>query len=163
METPEQQEARACRQVSWNAVIKTSLYMGAFLFIFSGGTPWTSGGVANGILGRAVPGMPWILVAIGHFVACFVCIAIIAHIIYPLRAWWAGVIVGGAVSLALYGVNYVFFASHDRGDLRAFGAHLILGLFGSAIYKAMSVPPPLQDPGEGPLNRDTAPAVGKHS
>ena len=138
MDTFEQQERIAKRRVSWPAIFKVGLGLGVYLFIFAGGTPWTGAGIANGVLGRAEP-WPMPLVTIAHFSLCLVYMVILAHAIYRLNIWMAA-FAGVAVGLVLYGVNYALFATHNAGDGRALSAHIVFGLFGSVLYKALSVP-----------------------
>jgi hypothetical protein len=146
METFEHQEMRARRRVSWSAVWKTGLGMGIYLFIFSGGTPWTSGGVARGVMGWTVE-WPWLLVAVSHFALCLAVVAALAAAIYRWH-WVLALGVGTVVALAAYALEYPLFATDAVANGRAFSAHLVLGLFGSALYKALSVPKPMMTPKE---------------
>jgi hypothetical protein len=148
MESPEHQEWRSRQQVSWPAIYKTGLGMGLFLFIFSGGTPWTSGGIVSSVMGRGLP-WPWPLLIVAHFGLALLYMAIIAHIIYRFRVWM-GVAIGLITALGLYAINYAILHgwSDPRDDGRALAAHIVLGLFGSAIYKAISTPRPQPSPGE---------------
>lgn len=138
MNTFEKQEERSRRQISWSAVLKVGLAMGLYLFIFAGGTPWTGAGVASGVLGRAY-GLPVVVTGLAHFGLCLAYVALIAAVTYRLHVWIA-VLVGPLVTLALYGLTFPLLATHNVGDSRAFSAHLVLGLFGTALYKALSVP-----------------------
>lgn len=133
-----QQEAISRRSIHWPAVFKTALGVGTYLFIFSGGTPWTGGGVANGILGRAYE-WPMPALAVAHFALCLAYISVIAAAIFRLRVL-TGIFVGTAISGALYLLTFPVLATHDAGDGRALAAQLVLGLFGSALYKALSIP-----------------------
>ena len=148
MESPEHQEWRARQRVSWPAIFKAGLGVGLFLFIFSGGTPWTSGGIVTGVMGRAMP-WPWSLIILAHFGLSLGYMAIVAHIIYRFRVV-SGIIVGLLVSVGLYAVNYAVLGgwSDHRDDGRALAAHIVFGLFASAIYKAISIPRPQRAPGE---------------
>lgn len=138
MNTFEQQDARARQSVNWTAALKVGLGMGLYLFIFSGGTPWTGAGTANGVLGRAYE-WPWLATAVVHFALCLIYLNIVALVVYRLNIWIA-VFGGAATTAALYGVTYPLLATHNAGDTRALFSHLILGLFGAALYKAISVP-----------------------
>jgi hypothetical protein len=138
MNTFEKQELQAQKAVNWSAAIKTGLGMGLYLFIFAGGAPWLGAGAGNGVLGRAM-GWPWGVMALAHFGLCVLYICIIAEVIYRFSTWIA-IAIGTFTALGIYLVTYPFFAVHNVGDARALAAHLVLGLFGSAIYKAISVP-----------------------
>ena len=55
------------------------------------------------------------------------------------------ILAGAALSLPLYGLNYVIFAAFLRytsNELHVFIAHLVFCLFFSAAYKAGAVPRP---------------------
>jgi hypothetical protein len=145
METPEHQEWRSRQQVNWTAVAKSGLGMGLLLFIFAGGTPWTGASGLNQVMGRPLP-WPWPTLLLAHFALAWLYMGVIAAAIYRLRVFSA-ILTGVVVALFLYGINFVIFAGlgsgmGDRGDARALAAHLTLGLLGSALYKALSVPPP---------------------
>jgi hypothetical protein len=145
MESIEHQEWRARHHLSWSAILKIGLGLGLYLFIFPGGTPWTGGGVANGVLGRSLT-WPWAAIAFTHFALCMLYMVVIALAIYRLRLIPA-VIVGLVIALALYGVTYLIFATGNAGDGRSLAAHIVFGLFSAVLYKAISVPPPLRDAG----------------
>jgi hypothetical protein len=140
METPDHQDWRSRQRISVPAILKKASGLGLYLFIFSGGTPWTSGGVARGVVGWTVA-WPWALILVSHFALCFATVALMALAIYRLH-WVVAVLVGPLVSLAVYAFTVPLFALQQPSDGRAFSAFLVLGLFGAAIYKALSVPPP---------------------
>jgi hypothetical protein len=148
MESPEHQEWRARQHVNWPAIFKCGLGVGLFLFIFSGGTPWTSGGIITGVMGRALP-WPWPLIVVAHFGLCLGYMAVIAHIIYRFKVLKA-IIVGLVTAMGLYAINYILLTgwSDHRDDGRALAAHIVFGLFASVVYKAISVPRPRRAAGE---------------
>jgi hypothetical protein len=145
MNTFDQQEARSKHAISWPVVLKVGLGLGIYLFIFSGGAPWTGAGVGSAVLGRALP-WPLPLIAVVHFGLCLLYTAAISAVIYRLSIW-TGVAAGVATSLAIYGLTYPLFVTLRGDDGRAFAAHVVLGLFGSALYKALSVPRARRDSG----------------
>lgn len=122
--------------------------MAILLFIFSGGTPWTSGGTMNAVLGRPMP-WPWFAVAAAHFVLCIAYMIVIANVVYRFKLI-AAIGAGILTALGLFAVNWAVFAmtlgfGSDIANGRALVAHVIFGLFGTVIYKAIAVPRPLRD------------------
>lgn len=83
-----------------------------------------------------------------HFGLAVVYMMVIANVIYRMRVISA-IASGVGLSILLYALNYIVFTglgmATERGDVRALSAHLVLGLLGSALYKAISVPPPMQE------------------
>lgn len=146
METPIHQEWRSRQQVNWKAVASTSLFVGGVLFIMSGGSPWSTAGTMNAIMGRDLPigFLPLILL---HFLLSFLYVTVIAQCIYRLKLV-SGVAAGVLVSMGLYAINYAVFHSlpvqMQSPEGRAFFVHVTFALFASAAYKGASVPRPLR-------------------
>jgi hypothetical protein len=148
MESIEHQEWRARRAVNLSAALKVGAGLAVLLFVFAGGTPWTSGGTMNAVLGRPMP-WPWLAVAATHFVLCVAYMFVIANVVYRFKLI-AAIGAGLLTALALFAVNWGVFGmmmgfNSDIANGRALVAHLIFGLFGTVIYKAVAVPRPLQD------------------
>jgi hypothetical protein len=146
MESSAHQEWRARQQVDWRAIVKASMAAGGILFIMSGGSPWSTAGTMNAIMGRDLP-LGFVTLLVLHLVTAFIYTAIIAHVIYRLRLL-AALATGVVVALLLYGVNYAIFHAlpvHMQSpEGRAFLVHVAFGLMASAIYKGASVPSPLR-------------------
>lgn len=147
METAEHQEWRARQQLSVGAAIKAGFGAGLIFYYMSGGSPWSTAGTMNMIMGRDIAASFWTIL-FGHFVVAFLYTFIIAGAIYRLPtavAVPAGILIG----VALYGANELIFLSAG-GTMRApeyvtFFVHLMFSFFVSLMYKALSVPPPLPD------------------
>jgi hypothetical protein len=146
MESSAHQEWRARQKVSWRAIIQTALCAGGVLFIMSGGSPWSTAGTMNAIMGRDLP-LGFFTLLVLHLVMSFIYAAVIAHAIYRLRMVMA-LATGVAVGVLLYGVNYAVFhglaLQMQSPEMRAFLVHVAFGLVASAIYKGASVPPPFR-------------------
>src|SRR3954471_22702316 len=102
MDSFEQQELRALQALSVSAVFKTGFAVGAIYFVMSGGSPWTTAGTMNMIMGRDFKISFWALL-FGHFAVSWLYTWIIGAVIYRLRTPAAvaiGVLVGGALYLA---------------------------------------------------------------
>jgi hypothetical protein len=139
---------RARQAVNMQAAFKVGAGLGAFLFLFAGGTPWTSGGTMNAVLGRPMP-WPWYAIFAVHFALCIVYMVVLANVVYRFKLI-AAIGAGIFTSLVLYAFYWVVFAmtmgyNHDIANGRALVAHVMFGLLGTAIYKAVSVPRPLPD------------------
>ena len=149
MESPEHQEWRARQRVRFNAVFKAAILAGLVLFLMSGGGPWSTAGTMNAIIGRDIP-MNYLLLALGHFLLSLVYVFIIAQVIYRFRIV-SGIAVGIAVCIALYGLNFVVFRglglTQHSPESKVFFVHLVFGAVASALYKAFSVPRPLNTEG----------------
>jgi hypothetical protein len=148
MESMEHQEARARRAVDVSAALKAGAGLGAFLFIFAGGTPWTSGGTMNAVLGRPMP-WPWLVIAVVHFALCIAYMFVLAIVVCRYKLI-AAIGAGILTALVLFVVNWGVFAmtmgfGNDIANGRALVAHIVFGLFGAVIYKAVAVPRPMED------------------
>ena len=145
METTQHQEWRARQRISVPAILKAAFATGLLFFIMSGGSPWSTAGTMNAIMGRDIA-MSWPLLIIAHFGLATLYTAVIAAGIYRFRTPVA-VPLGIGITLALYGINFVLFrgmgGTMQSPEFRAFFVHLVFGLFASLLYKAMSVPKPL--------------------
>lgn len=147
MESPEHQEQRSRERVRPKAVVKAALLTGFVLFVMSGGGPWTTAGTMNAIMGRRVDTNILIL-ALGHFAVAFIYMWVVAQAVYRWKLWTA-LGVGVAVGVALYLPNVLIFRGlgvpENTYEGRVVFVHLVYGLFGSALYKAFSVPRPMKD------------------
>ena len=147
METFEHQEWRARQQFEPAAAIKAALGVGLILFYMSGGSPWSTAGTMNMIMGRDVPAGFWTL-AFGHFALALIYTFVIGMVIYRLPtalAVPAGVLVG----MGLYALNVLIFRSSGMTmrtiEFVPWFVHVVFSLFVSLLYKALSVKPPLRD------------------
>jgi hypothetical protein len=146
MESFKHQEWRGRQQVSWSAIWLTALVAGGITYIMSGGSPWSTAGTMNAIVGRDVP-WNFFLILIGHFAASAIYSMIIALAIYRLPLI-ASLVVGAFVSLVLCFLSKEVFNTMgwvmQSPEIRAVLTHLAFGLFASAAYKAAAVPPPAE-------------------
>jgi hypothetical protein len=146
METPIHQEWRSRQQVSWKAITQVAFFVGVILFVMSGGSPWSTAGTMNAIMGRDLPVSMFTLVCL-HLLLSFVYTAAIAHVIYRLRLV-SGILAGLATGMGLYAINYVIFHSMpiqmQSPEGRALFVHFTFSLLASAAYKGASVPRPLR-------------------
>lgn len=145
METTQHQEWRSRQRIDVGAVLKAALAAGVIFFLLSGGSPWSTAGTMNAVMGRDLPFGMFTLVAL-HFLLAVVYTFIIAVAIYRFRTPMA-VPLGILVGMALYGVNFVVYSAsgilQKSPEFRPIMVHLMFALFASLIYKAMSVPKPL--------------------
>jgi hypothetical protein len=145
METSKHQEWRARQHISIPAILKAGLGTGLLFFIVSGGSPWSTAGTMNVIMGRDLP-LNMAMLALGHFSLALVYMVVIAGAIYRLKTPVA-VPIGILVTMVLYGLNFGIFhalgGTMQSPEFRAFLVHFMFGLFASLLYKAMSVPKPL--------------------
>ena len=145
METTQHQEWRARQRISIPAIVKAGLGTGLIFFLMSGGSPWSTAGTMNAIMGRDVV-MSWPLLVVAHFAVALLYTAVIAAGIFRFKTPLA-VPIGIGITLVLYGVNFAIFrglgGTMQSPEFRAFFVHLVFGLFASLLYKAISVPKPL--------------------
>lgn len=154
METTEHQEWRSRQRLDVAAAIKAALISGLIFFIMSGGSPWSTAGTMNMVMGRDLPlgeggswGRLWML-AFGHFGVALVYMFIIAAVTHRLITPLA-VPLGVLTGIALYGGNFVLF--HALGftmqspESVTIFVHLVFSLTATLIFKAMSVPVPTED------------------
>jgi hypothetical protein len=150
METPEHQEARGRQRVSLRGIAAAAFTAGLFTFFLSGGSPWSTAGTMNAIMGRDVR-LGIFTIALSHFAVAFVYATVIAAVIYRLRVL-SGIAVGVAVSLGLYLINYALFrgvnSNMQSPEFRALLVHVVFGLIASGVYKGASVPKPIRDANE---------------
>src|SRR5690349_12324112 len=100
METPEQQEWRSRQHLDVAAVFKAAFACGLIFFYMSGGTPWSTAGTMNMIMGRDIK-TSFVVLLFGHFAVSFIYTLIIATVIYRLKTPLA-VPLGVVVGLGLY-------------------------------------------------------------
>ncbi len=145
METTQHQEWRSRQHINIPAVLKAGIATGLLFFVMSGGSPWSTAGTMNVIMGRDVP-TSFPLLVLGHFGLSILYMFIIAAVIYRFKTVLA-VPIGVGISLVLYALNYLAFSAFgvvmQSPEFRAFLVHFMFGLFGSLLYKAISVPKPL--------------------
>ena len=146
METTQHQEWRSWQRIDVAAVLKAAIAAGLIFFFLSGGSPWSTAGTMNAIMGRDLPFGMFALVAL-HFLLAVVYTFIMAAAIYRFRTPMA-VPLGVLVGIGLYAVNFVVYSAsglHQKSpEFRPIMVHLMFALFASLIYKAMSVPKPLK-------------------
>src|SRR6478735_6072353 len=144
METTQHQEWRSRQRIDVAAVLKAAIAAGLIFFFLSGGSPWSTAGTMNAIMGRDLPFGMFTLVAL-HFLLAVVYTFIMAAAIYRFRTPMA-VPLGILVGMGLYAVNFVVYRAsglHQQSpEFRPVMVHLMFALFASLIYKATSVPKP---------------------
>ena len=143
MDSFEQQELRARQALSPSAVFKTGFTVGAIFFVMSGGSPWTTAGTMNMIMGRDFD-LGHFTLGVGHFALSFLYSWIIGSIIYRLKTPSA-VAVAILIGLGLYGANAIAFYAlqgkmHTPGEFVPVFVHITFALFAGLLYKAFSVP-----------------------
>jgi hypothetical protein len=147
MESIEHQEWRARQEVSVAAIFKAGTAVGAALFIFSGGTPWSTAGTANAVMGRML-GLPYVWMLVVHMALAWIYMGILAMAIYRLHVLPA-IAAGVGVSLGLYIANWLLVSPFVPGgsveEMRVLLVHVVFGIFGSVTYKALAVPKPNDD------------------
>jgi hypothetical protein len=149
LETAEHQEWRSRQHLDMSAVIKATAGVGLIFFYMSGGSPWSTAGVMNMIMGRDFPIGFWGTL-VGHFIVALIYTFVIGSVIYRLPT--AAAIPSGILTgIALYAVNWLIFRSAGltmfSPEYVTFFVHVMFSLFVSLAYKALSVPPPLRNHG----------------
>ncbi len=144
MDTFEQQELRARQALSVSAVFKTGFAVGLIYFIMSGGSPWTTAGTMNMIMGRDFVGLSFLSLVLGHFAVSFLYTWVIGSVIYRLKTP-AAVAVGVGIGLGLYYVNHLAFWAlggkmYQQSEFVVMFVHVTYALFASLLYKAFSIP-----------------------
>jgi hypothetical protein len=145
LETPEHQEQRARRGLNSRAALITAALIGGYFLIFSRGWPWLGTNFFDAAMGRVthLPVAANLLIHAALAVAYSFALGLAVYRFRPFSAAFVGM----AVSLLLYGCNFALaqgFGLGNRGEESGvLLAHLFFGLFGSLVYKAFSVPPPL--------------------
>lgn len=146
METPIHQEWRSRQQVNWKAISTVAFFVGMILFVMSGGSPWSTAGTMNAIMGRDLPLGLWTMLIL-HLALSFIYVTVIAHVIYRLKLM-SGILAGLAVGMGLYAVNYVIFhglsSQMQSPEARALFVHFTFSLLASAGYKGAAVPRPFR-------------------
>ena len=147
METTEHQEWRSRQRLDLGAVIKAGFATGLLFYFMSGGSPWSTAGTMNAVMGRDFAAGFWTLL-FWHFALSFLYTLVIGVVIYRLHTA-PGVVAGVGVGVVLYGLNYLIYASSgmtiQSPEFRPAFVHLMFALFASLLYKAMSIPRPLAD------------------
>jgi hypothetical protein len=142
-ETDAQQEVRARQRLRIGPMIKAALLAGLLVFVVPSGGPWMSHESFTSVMGR-IASSNWLIDIVGHFVVALIYGCIVAACIYrPPTA--AGIILGVALALPLYGLNYVLFgmaAGKPGNELHVGLTHFMFCLFFAVAYRAMAVPPP---------------------
>jgi hypothetical protein len=147
METIQHQEWRSRQRVNWRAVSTTALFVGGLTFVMSGGSPWSTAGTMNAIVGRDYP-WNFVVLILGHFMSSYLYAAIIALAIYRFRII-AAMMLSLGVSLALCWVTGAIYESFgwvmQSPATRALLTHMAFGLYAAAVYKGACVPPRQMD------------------
>jgi hypothetical protein len=143
MDSFEQQELRARQALDLGAVFKTTFLIGSIFFVMSGGSPWTTAGTMNMIMGRDIK-VSFLMLLLGHFAVAFVYTWIMASIIYRLKTP-AAVAIGVLLGVGLYAANALaFFAlqlkMQTQSEFVTIFVHVTFALFASLLYKAFSIP-----------------------
>src|SRR3954463_824114 len=142
MDSFDEQELRARQALDMGAVFKTTFGVGLIFFIMSGGSPWTTAGTMNMIMGRDFR-LPFIALLAGHFAVAFLYTWIIASIIYRLKTP-AAVAIGELIGIGLYFANLIVFwalgGKQQSPEFVTFFVHCTYPLFASLLYKAISIP-----------------------
>lgn len=153
METAEHQEWRARQAFSPGAAFKAAFGAGLIFYYMSGGSPWSTAGTMNMIMGRdiPVPGGPYtsfFTILIAHFAVAYIYTYIIGYAIYRLHTAFA-VPAGILIGVGLFCANELIYRSagltQHSPEYVTFFVHSMFSLFVSLMYKALSVPPPLPD------------------
>jgi hypothetical protein len=142
METFDQQERRARRQLNLRAVIKASLAAGLITFILPGGGPWMSFDSGTATMGRVLT-TNVVFAAAMHAASALAYGWVIALVTYSLSTV-SGIILGALMSIPLFAASYLVVGGidADANEVHAAIAHFAFALFFSAMYKAMAVPAP---------------------
>lgn len=142
METIEQQEWESRQRLDFTAVLKTTLACGMIFFVMSGGSPFSTSGTMNMVMGRELQ-IPFFGLLVGHFAMSLLYSFIIAVCIYRFPAS-LGVPLGVAIGFGLYLVNTVIFQTigfeMPNKEFVTFFVHIVFSLFASLLYKAFSIP-----------------------
>ncbi len=145
MESSEHQEWRSRQQLDAGAAFKAAFATGLIFFYMSGGSPWSTAGTMNMIMGRDIK-VPFLVLLLGHFAVSYLYTYLIALVIYRLKTPLA-VPMGILVGLGLYLLNVVVFRSAGQmmqsPEFVTFFVHVVFSLFASLLYKAFSIPKPL--------------------
>jgi hypothetical protein len=154
METIEQQEWRSRQKLDLAAVFKAAFGCGMIFFVMSGGSPFSTSGTMNMVMGRELQ-IPFLGLLVGHFAMSLLYTFIIAVCIYRFPAS-VGVPLGVAVGIGLYLVNTVIFQTigfeMPNKEFVTFFVHVVFSLFASLLYKAFSIPK-VQDTGAAVAGR----------
>lgn len=147
METPRQQEARGRHRISWRGIFAAAATAGAWTFIFSGGSPWSSAGTMNAVMGRDVPvdHARFFVLLVEHFAVALLYAAVLGAVVYRFRviaALGAGLAVGAALYLGNLMVFRAIGGVMQTGEGRAIVTHAVFAVFATLVYKAAGVPRP---------------------
>jgi hypothetical protein len=145
LETAEHQEERARRGLNSRAALVTAALMGCYFLIFSRGWPWLGTNFFDAAMGR-VTDLPVAANLLIHAALALGYSFALGFAVYRFRPFPAA-FVGMGAAVLLYGCNFALAQGFGLGkqgeETGVLLAHLFFGLFGSLIYKASSVPPPL--------------------
>jgi hypothetical protein len=146
METFEEQEKRARQRLKPSALIKAALVAGVITFVVPGG-PWMSyeSGVAT--MGRVVSESVW-LAALWQVVFAIAYGWAVAILIYSLPTLM-GIVLGALMGAPLYALNYLVLRNGmglGANEVHVVIAHFMFCLIFSAVYRAMAVSAPRQEP-----------------
>ena len=141
VERPEHQEARGRRALNNTALIKSAFLAAALVFVFPAAAPWFSHEAFITVFGRVLAHNV-IVEIVAHCLVSLFYGWVIALCIYRLPTG-GGILVGTALFLPLYGLNYLIFkvaGGYPGNEFHVGLAHLYFCLVFSCAYKAMAVP-----------------------
>jgi hypothetical protein len=134
-------EAIARDHIRYKAVLKAWLMTASVFFILSGGSPWTSSGLMDSIMGRVVDGSIW-----GRFFAHYLLTLLytlaIAFSIYRFGLG-TSIALAGLVGIILYALNFLvlrLLLNLGGPEADVFLAHIAFSFLTAAAYKGLSVP-----------------------
>jgi ABC-type antimicrobial peptide transport system permease subunit len=137
----ERQERRGRSRFSVPAAMKAALIAGLVAFLLPGGGPWTSNETGLAVMGRIVtPSI--VLAAFSQAVLAIGYGFILGMLLYRLRMLTT-ILSGLAMSLPLYGANYLLFrslSSRPSNEVHVVLAHIVFCLFFCVLYRAVAVP-----------------------
>lgn len=126
---------------NWAAAAKAGLIAGIIFLVMPQGSPWASLTIASGAaMGRPVPGN----VALGLVLQMILALGYTFPIAWATRfvRSWRGILVGGAIGLVLYFVNYgvvrLAWPDFSGSETRVLFTHVVFGMFAAALYKGMT-------------------------
>lgn len=135
------------RRVQWVTALYAGLIAGALLLIFSGGSPWSSGGHPT-VMGRWMEHPAEVKTSNGFVIAVMHMVLAIgyAFLIVPLvhRFTPTVAVLGGAgLGAILYLVDYVvlsrvFGTVFGERELMVFLTHIVYGMLAAGAYKGLA-------------------------
>ena len=135
------------RRVQWVTALFAGLIAGALLLMFSGGSPWSSGGHPT-VMGRwmehpaEVKTTSGLLIAILHMALATGYAFLIVPLVHRFSPT-AAVLAGAGLGAILYGLDYVilsrFFGTvFGERELMVFLTHIVYGMLAAGAYKGLA-------------------------